>query len=166
MLLAASVLLVVAPSLQQHGAPTPPIPITAVRARLAMTSAQPSADATLVQKTPVAEWLEAVSPGYGEKFANAFEEVGADNDASVIAHIDADVLSELDECLVKAGAKKLHLTVIHKAIASLKGAPENTAAARPQPPSEPLPSSTSASPLRSRAAAAMKCNDKSLLHAS
>ena len=70
-------------------------------------------------KTAVVEWLEAVNPGYGAKFGAAFEEAGAEN-TNHILHIGADVRGELDECLVKAGAKKFHLAIIHDAIESLK----------------------------------------------
>ena len=78
------------------------------------------------------EWLETVNPGWGTKFGTAFEEVGAEN-TNFIAHIGADIMAELDECLTKAGAKKLHLAVIHDAIESVKDA---QAAGTPHRPGE------------------------------
>ena len=83
-------------------------------------------------KTAVVEWLEAVNPGYGEKFAAAFEEAGPEN-TNHILQINADVMAELDECLVKAGAKKFHLAIIHDAIESLK---KGQAAGTPHRPRE------------------------------
>ena len=97
------------------------------------------------------EWLDGINTGYGAKFGAAFEEVGAEN-TKVIVKIGPDEIAELEDELVKAGAKKLHLKVIREALEELKHGGEQ-GAPLPVRPDQPAPTDGS-SPLKTRVATA------------
>ena len=69
----------------------------------------------------VREWLDAeVKAGYGAKFASAFEEVGIE-DTSDLQDMDDELMSTLDQELLAAGAKPMHVKKIKAAIEGVAG---------------------------------------------
>ena len=57
---------------------------------------------------PIADWLNALKPGYGERFCAVFDEAGY-GDASDLDGLPHDERAELLEALAAAGAKKPQL---------------------------------------------------------
>ena len=76
----------------------------------------------------IREWLDAdVKAGYGAKFASAFEEVGFE-DTSDLQDMDDELMANLEQELVAADAKAVHLKKIKAAINAVVGnAPETRA---------------------------------------
>ena len=83
----------------------------------------------------VREWLDDVRPGYGDRFGPGLDDEGVDSlrDLADLASTD---LKQLDDILLDAGAKRAHLTNIHKRIASLTVSSDpNSQGAPPEAPS-------------------------------
>jgi len=70
----------------------------------------------VVESSSIRGWLDMkVKSGYSNKFANAFEETGIE-DIDDLAKVDKKVMTQLNEHLVVAGAKAMHLKHIQEAI--------------------------------------------------
>ena len=70
----------------------------------------------VVESSSIRGWLDMkVKSGYSNKFANAFEETGIE-DIDDLAKADKKVMTQLNEHLVVAGAKAMHLKHIQEAI--------------------------------------------------
>ena len=60
-------------------------------------------------------WLDAIKPGYGNRFLSAFEQLGIE-DAADVANIDHHFYLSLQAALQEAGAKPMHLKNIRLAL--------------------------------------------------
>jgi hypothetical protein len=91
----------------------------------------------------ITEWLDDVTPGFGNSFAACFSEYGIDR-VDYLRAMGAEEMAALKPLLIQAGAKPMHVKVIADAIAAA-----GTAIA-PHAPGGPASSGTS--PLKARVA--------------
>ena len=69
----------------------------------------------------VREWLDTViKPGFGARFASAFEEIGVEEVVDLL-DVDEEAQAELEEALKNAGAKTIQLKQIRKAVSAVLG---------------------------------------------
>ena len=93
--------------------------------------------------TSITEWLDEVTPGFGNSFAACFSDYGIDR-VDYLRAVGEKEMAALEPLLVQAGAKPMHVKVIADAIAAA-----GTAIA-PHAPGGPASSGTS--PLKARVA--------------
>ena len=60
-------------------------------------------------------WLDAIKPGYGDRFFAAFEQLGVE-DAADVANIDQRFYVDLHAALLECGAKPMHIKNIRLAL--------------------------------------------------
>ena len=63
----------------------------------------------------ISMWLDEVKPGYGEKYASIFEDLGVDDEEDV-QNLRDDLARDLRAALENAGAKRGHLNNIESAV--------------------------------------------------
>ena len=63
----------------------------------------------------ISTWLDEVKPGYGEKYASIFEDLGVDDEEDV-QNLRDDLARDLRAALENAGAKRGHLNNIESAV--------------------------------------------------
>ena len=80
----------------------------------------------------ISTWLDEVKPGYGEKYASIFEDLGVDDEDDV-QNLRDDLARDLRAALENAGAKRGHLNNIESAVIAKRAnaAPRPLAAPRP-----------------------------------
>ena len=87
----------------------------------------------------ISTWLNEVKPGYGEKYASIFEDLGVDDEDDV-QNLRDDLARDLRAALENAGAKRGHLNNIESAvIAKRANAAPRHLALLPPPPSLAAP---------------------------
>ena len=74
-----------------------------------------SCGASEAETLHVDAWLEAIKPGYGERFHMAFERLGVE-DAADVANIDQRFYGDLHAALLECGAKPMHIKNIRLAL--------------------------------------------------
>ena len=63
----------------------------------------------------IGAWLEAIQPGYNERFAAAFDEIGIE-DTEDFANLDDEIFAELEVALQRSGARQMHMRNIQQAL--------------------------------------------------
>ena len=83
----------------------------------------------------ISTWLDEVKPGYGEKYASIFEDLGVDDEEDV-QNLRDDLARDLRAALENAGAKRGHLNNIESAVIAKRAnaAPRHLALLPPPPP--------------------------------
>ena len=83
----------------------------------------------------ISTWLNEVKPGYGEKYASIFEDLGVDDEDDV-QNLRDDLARDLRAALENAGAKRGHLNNIESAVIAKRAnaAPRHLALLPPPPP--------------------------------
>ena len=83
----------------------------------------------------ISTWLDEVKPGYGEKYASIFEDLGVDDEDDV-QNLRDDLARDLRAALENAGAKRGHLNNIESAVIAKRAnaAPRHLALLPPPPP--------------------------------
>ena len=84
----------------------------------------------------ISTWLDEVKPGYGEKYASIFEDLGVDDEEDV-QNLRDDLARDLRAALENAGAKRGHLNNIESAVIAKRAnaAPRHLALLPPPQPS-------------------------------
>jgi hypothetical protein len=83
----------------------------------------------------ISMWLDEVKPGYAEKYASIFEDLGVDDEEDV-QNLRDDLARDLRAALENAGAKRGHLNNIESAVIAKRAnaAPRHLALLPPPPP--------------------------------